>query len=292
MFSGELVLRPIRNPFQSPKKLAGLGLAFAIFFLAAPVPRARAADAGHLKVALVSDTNSAVPGKPLWVGLHFNLDTGWHIYWINPGDSGEPPRVTWTLPEGFQAGPIEWPAPKRLGSGSVIDYGYDEPVLLPVEIRTPVNLKPGSRVALSANVRWLVCREICIPGKTDVSLTLPVRGASGADFSSSHELFQAARSRVPKPAPAAWKAQAVSEKGQFVLALQTGRAFEKGSFFPLDADQIDNSARQGVTTPLGGMRLTLKKSDQLVKAPALLRGVIELASGEAYEISAPVQSRP
>jgi hypothetical protein len=96
----------------------------------------RSAETGHLKVQLVSDGDSVQPGKPLRVGLRFELEQPWHIYWRNPGDSGEPPRVRWRLPAGFQAGELQWPAPERLGSGTVIDYGYQGSVLLPVAIRT------------------------------------------------------------------------------------------------------------------------------------------------------------
>ncbi|MGD0955873.1 MAG: protein-disulfide reductase DsbD domain-containing protein [Candidatus Acidiferrales bacterium] len=250
------------------------------------------ADNEHLKVELVSDTNSVSPGRPLWVGLHFEPEKQWHIYWINPGDSGEPPRVTWYLPDGFQAGPIRWPAPMRLGSGTVIDYGYEEPVLLPVELRAPPNLEPGTTVTLAATVGWLVCRDICVPGKGDVTLSLPVQGPASTAVSSSHELFQAARSRLPKPEPSAWKVDAIAEKDQFVLTVRARTATAKASFFPLDEDQIDNSAPQTVSAFPGGVRLTLKKSDQLLKTPAALRGVLELGPGRAYEVSAPVLQAP
>ena len=94
---------------------------------------------------------------------------------------------------------------------------------------------------------------------------------------------------MPKRMPAAWKAQAFSDKDHFVLSVRTGSTKIKPIFFPLDADQIDNSAPQTVTPSPDGVRLTLKKSDQLVKTPATIRGVLEFGSGEAYEVSAPVQ---
>ncbi len=69
----------------------------------------------HLKVELISEQATAPPGQPLWVGLLFRLEQGWHIYWQNPGDSGEPPKIRWELPAGFVAGSIRWPQPIRLG---------------------------------------------------------------------------------------------------------------------------------------------------------------------------------
>jgi DsbC/DsbD-like thiol-disulfide interchange protein len=274
---GSLSLMPIR-----------LGTACAAVVLLTANVWGHSTEAEHLTVELVSDTNSVEPGRPLWVGLHFEMEKQWHIYWRNPGDSGEPPRIRWHLPEGFHPGAIEWPAPARLGSGSVIDYGYEEPVLLPVEIQTPHGLAPGSKVTLSADVSWLVCKDICVPGKAGLTLSLPVE-ATRSTVSRSHALFQAAKLRSPKPIPSTWKVEAVSEKDRFVLTI-LGDGLAKPSFFPLEADQIDNAAPQRAAALPGGARLTLTKSEQLLKTPATLDGVLEVGSSQAYVLSVPVES--
>jgi DsbC/DsbD-like thiol-disulfide interchange protein len=267
------------------------GLVSTVIVLATASPWGRPAETEHLKVQLVSDTDSVQPGRPVLLGLHFEIERQWHIYWRNPGDSGEPPRVRWNLPAGFQAGEIQWPAPERLGSGSVIDYGYQEPVLLPVEMQTPkTTLVVGSSVTLSAEVSWLVCKDICVPGKADLTLSLPVRTAPGS-VSASHALFEEARLRLPKPMPLVWRAQVTSEKDRFVLTIH-GAGIGQASFFPLEAGQIDNAAPQTATALPGGMRLTLKKSDQLLKTPAMLDGVLKLNSGRVYTVSALVRSLP
>ena len=264
------------------------GLLSTAFVLAAGSAWASPAATGQLEVQLVSDTDSVQPGRPLHVGLRFRMEKQWHIYWSNPGDSGEPPQVRWKLPAGFQAGAIQWPAPERLGSGSVIDYGYRESVLLPVEIQTPGTiLAPGGRITLAAEVSWLVCKDICVPGRADLTLSLPVRGAPGP-VSAAHRLFQEARSRLPKPMPPAWRAGASSEEGFFVLTIH-GAGLGKAVFFPLEADQIDNAAPQTSTAVPGGVRLTLKKSEQLANPLARLDGVLELGPGRAYAVSAPVR---
>lgn len=267
-----------------------LGLA-TVASTISPSFSAQPANAEHLKVDLISDTMAVTPGKSFLIGLYFEPDTAWHIYWINPGDSGEPPRVTWNLPNGFQAGPIRWPAPMRLGSGTVIDYGYIGPVLLPIEVRAPGDVKTGANVALSATVRWLVCRDICVSGKADLVLSLPVQ-ETPAQPSSSSGLFRAALDRLPKAAPSGWKAEAASEKDNFVLTVRTGTAISKAAFFPLDADQIENSAPQVLSLFPGGVRLTLKKSDRLMKTPQILRGVLEFGPSGAYELSASVEPAP
>src|SRR5262245_23295676 len=78
----------------------------------------------HLVVQLVSEQESIAPGQAFSVAIHFALEPGWHLYWTNPGDSGEPPRVEWELPAGFTAEPPQWPAPRRITTERFVDYGY------------------------------------------------------------------------------------------------------------------------------------------------------------------------
>jgi thiol:disulfide interchange protein DsbD len=259
--------------------------------LAAAPGWGQAAETEQLSVQLVSDTDSVQPGKPLLVGLRFDMQQQWHIYWRNPGDSGEPPRVRWKLPAGFQAGAIQWPAPERLGSGSVIDFGYPGSVLLPVQLQTPSTMvAPGGSITLSAEVSWLVCKDICVPGEAALTLTLPVRPAPGP-VSASHALFQQAGSRLPQPMPAGWRAEASSGQAVFLLTIH-GAGVGPASFFPLEADQIDNAAAQTSTALPDGVQLTLKKSEQLAGTPARLDGVLNLGPGRAYAVSAPVRALP
>ena len=51
-------------------------------------------------------------GQPLWLGLQLTHQPEWHTYWLNPGDSGLPTVLEWTLPAGVTAGDIAWPTPK------------------------------------------------------------------------------------------------------------------------------------------------------------------------------------
>src|SRR6202000_1505746 len=113
-------------------------------------------------------------GSDTTVGLHFTLDKGWHVYWVNAGDSGEPPRIKWNLPEGITAGAMQFPAPRRLPLGPLIDFGYEDEGVLPRPLTADPTLKVPSTAPLSAHVDWLVCREVCIPGKTDLALPLAI----------------------------------------------------------------------------------------------------------------------
>jgi DsbC/DsbD-like thiol-disulfide interchange protein len=248
---------------------------------------AASASSPHAKVDLISEVNAIQPGRILRVGLHFTLEKGWHIYWINPGDSGEPPRIQWLLPEGFRAGAIQWPAPRRIPDHSLIDYGYEEEALLIVPISIPSRLQ-SHEFKLGATAKWLVCRDSCIPEQTNLNLSLPVRDAGSQSGSPWHRLFVTTQEHIPKPAPKQWKLRAMSTKDQFTLDIRTGKPERQAVFFPLEPDQIENAAPQEVSSYSGGVRISLRKSDQLMQPISTLRGVIVMNSGQAYVIAAPI----
>lgn len=240
----------------------------------------------HARVELIAEENSVQADRALWVGLWFQMDEGWHVYWKNAGDSGEPPKVQWTLPAGFQAGAIQWPQPVRLGHGTVVDYGYENQVLLMAPIKVPSDAKSSGASTIVADVRYLVCREICIPGKKRLTLSIPVGDGAAAQFGDWQKLFRRTRAQLPRPAPAAWKISAISEKDQFVLSIAGAGAGKNASFFPLEPGVIENSAPQKWDATSNGFRMTLKKSGQLDKPISTLKGVIALDNGRAFEISA------
>jgi thiol:disulfide interchange protein DsbD len=242
----------------------------------------------HGTVELIAEQTSVQPARPFWVGLHFQLEKGWHIYWTNPGDSGEPPRVKWNLPAGFQAGSLLWPIPRRIEDHSLIDYGYPDEVLLPVEIRPPASLGGGADVPLSATVNWLVCREICVPGRAALELTLPIRKGTARPPSPLHSLFAQARADLPRPTPPSWKVTAHLDKHLVVLNIDTGKPETEATFFPLEPNQIENAAPQKASPSSRGIRIEMQKSDQLLKPPPRLSGVLVLAAGQGYVIEAPV----
>lgn len=247
------------------------------------------------KVELISEWDSVPPGHQphLSAGLLFKMDPGWHIYWKNPGDSGEPPKIQWTLPEGFRAGTIEWPTPKRLGHGSVVDYGYEGQVLLMTDIANPVEGDAIKRreVLLMADVKYLVCREICIPAKAHLALTVPVGASTPKGGPESPELFHATRAHLPKPQRMLPDVSVESNGDHFVLSAGRVGKVQTAAFFPEDPDVVENSAPQTLTETPNGFRLTLKKSELLTSRPEKLRGVLVLDGDRAYEIAAPIAWR-
>ena len=107
-----------------------------------------------------------VPGQPFKVGVLLRMVPHWHTYWKFPGDAGIPTEIKWNLPAGWKVGEIQWPIPLKLVEpGDIQIYGYHDEVLLIQEITPPASLDV-SAAKFSAEVNWLVCEKICIPGGT------------------------------------------------------------------------------------------------------------------------------
>jgi thiol:disulfide interchange protein DsbD len=242
----------------------------------------------HGTVRLVAENPWIHPGQGFTLGVQFSLEKDWHMYWINPGDSGEPPRVTWELPTGITSGPIGWPVPERLGSSSIVDYGYEQEVTLLVPMRVATKSASEEPVKIMAEVTALVCKDICVPAKTQLTLTVPVKAQAPPIDPAARALFARARAKLPKPLPAGWKVTASEQIDSFVLSVQVGKRVAQAYFYPLAESQIKNAPQQLFTADGTGFRLELLKSDQLTKRVTRLRGVLQLDDGRGYWVDAPV----
>jgi thiol:disulfide interchange protein DsbD len=267
-----------------------LGLIFASFWLlGAGFPALAASDSAdvtHLHVRILVPAVVLNRGGTVPAGLYFKLEPGWHVYWKNAGDSGEPPHMKWTLPNGVTASELKFPAPKRLPLGPLMDFGYEDEVVFPFSITAAKSAVAGS-AALHAKVDWLVCREVCIPGKAELELMRTVADhAPGGGSQAELELIHRYETLLPKLAPLGFKPVFQPEDGGFRLAVTTGRRETSAAFFPADQEVVDNPATQIVTPTAKGLILELKKDANLTANPDQLRGVLELSDGRAFEVTA------
>jgi thiol:disulfide interchange protein DsbD len=248
-----------------------------------------AAKFSHGVVSLVTETSSIQPGGEFTLGIHFALEPGWHIYWINSGDSGETPRITWQLPPGFSAGEIKWPAPSKLGSATVVDFGYVHEVTLLVPVRVASSVAANQTLTIQADVRLLICSNMCIPSKTVAKLSISVKSQAPLPDGAGEILLRDARMRLPQSAPATWSVAASETKDSFVLTVKTPDHVAAERFFPLEPSQISNEAPQDFTFNSAGFQVKLKKSDELANTVSRLKGVLVMQGGKAFEIDAPVR---
>ena len=266
-------------------------LIFASFLLTASLPALAAAnfaDAPHVHVQLVVPESEISPDGSNEVGLYFKLEPGWHVYWKNPGDAGLPPHVKWTLPGGITAGSLQFPAPKRLPLGPLMDFGYEDEVLFPLKLYVAHGAKAGP-VTLHAKVDWLVCQERCIPGKAELEDNFKIAAHAPMVHvrrPSDAELWVRLAGRLPKPLPAGSKLGFTSAGAGFRLAVETGKRETEAAFFPAEQYILENPAPQKLTPTAKGLILDLKKDASLAANPPQLKGVLELSGGRAYEIAA------
>jgi thiol:disulfide interchange protein DsbD len=241
-------------------------------------------QAPHLSVQLVSARDVIHPGDSLQAGLYFKLDKGWHVYWSNAGDSGEPPRIRWTLPEGVTADAMQFPTPQRLPLGPLMDYGYEGEVVFPILLHAADSLKPGTSLDLGAKADWLVCREVCIPGKAELKLPFTVADSGTPGKVLAQALIQSWQQRLPQELPKEAKASFASTPTGFSVSLLTGQKESSAVFFPFDQSQIDNPAKQQAKPLSSGIQIDLKKDENLKSAPAVLHGLVVFPDGRAYDV--------
>ena len=224
----------------------------------------------HARVQLLAENSALTSGRTNVVGLRFELEDGWHIYWQNPGDSGAPPKVVWNLSRGLAAGPLVFPAPQRIRTPTGVNYGYEHEVLLMAPLKVAAATAGDAR--LSAVVRYIVCRDVCVPGTAKLSLRIPV-GVGAA--SSSRQQFDRAREQVPQAAPRTWSAAARLDRGDLVLTVITGRREDRLDVFPVDVGIVNDGVAPVYEATEHGVVIRFKRADPTGKTPPRLSFVIE-----------------
>ncbi len=252
----------------------------------------------NVAARLVSDVQAVAPGEPFNVALVLTMDEHWHTYWRNPGDAGEPTRITWSLPAGYQAGEFVWPTPHALPfEGVLTNYGYEDELVLPMAMETSRSVGVGQEVTLEAAVTWLECYDICIPGSADLTLTLPVVEASPApdrrwapriaetlQNAPRQEGLEAGLERLEDGAAR------LSVRGDALAAALDAGEVNDPYFFPFEGSHISHNAEQPAVFGRSGLALTLTPAfglrDQLVASPGVLSWTDAAGALRGVEITA------
>ena len=244
--------------------------------------------AAHIKVGLVSEQGYLVAGETAQLALRLLPDEGWHTYWKNPGDTGLPTRVIWQLPEQFRAGDLEWPVPERIDYQGAVNFGYHGETWLPVSISVPASISSSAingqgEITLSATAKWLICKDVCIPGKAELQLVLPLRDRSQANIQESvnHPLFDKARSKIPRLIYTSNAAYAVDEQVDIAVALNALPAFDRlPQVFIGSAGIVDNFDKPSIKIAADQLHISAKKDYYLEEAPELLSVLLVTAAEE------------
>jgi thiol:disulfide interchange protein DsbD len=230
----------------------------------------------NVKARLVSEVSAIGPGQTFWVALELDIRDGWHTYWRNPGDSGEPTKLVWQLPPGFTAGDIVWTTPHRFEIAPLVNYGYAKHAVHLVQVTAPKELKAGIPVSLAAKASWLVCSDVCIPEDANLQLSLPVGARAGGVDPGSAALFTTARGDLPSAQPAPTSARIAGDQLIITLGQEWGATLSQItslSFFPYDEGGIEYATPQTLTRTKDSVDLAMKVGYQPPKAGAI-RGVL------------------
>jgi thiol:disulfide interchange protein len=286
--------------FLNQIRLARLAVRLAVVFalglaVGAPASAGPATEPHPVTARLVLELAATAPGATLWVDLHLDIAPGWHTYWRNPGDSGLPTEIAWTLPPGFSAGDIVWPVPERFVVEGLGNYGYRDTVDLLIPIAVGQDVKPGEAARLEAAASWLVCSDICIPGEAKLALALPVAAKPAPPDPAATELFAAARSHLPKPA--AFEARFAVTKDQLRLMLPdaafSGIEQPSAVFFPFDANVVDAAAEPKLQRRGDAFELLLQRATTPAAiVPKSLDGLLVLHGGKGGEQAVSLRATP
>jgi thiol:disulfide interchange protein len=230
----------------------------------------------NVKARLVSEVAAVGPGQAFWVALELDIRDGWHTYWRNPGDSGEPTKLAWQLPPGFTAGDIVWTTPHRFEIAPLVNYGYAKHAVHLVQITAPKDLKTGTSLSFAAKASWLVCSDVCIPEDANLQMTIPASPGAGGIDPAAAALFSTARGELPSAQPAPTSARISGDKLIITLGGEWGATLSQItslSFFPYDEGGIEYATPQTLTRTKEALELSMKIGYQPPKAGAI-RGVL------------------
>ncbi len=224
----------------------------------------------HVEAELVAEISAVVPGQSFQVALKLVHDEHWHTYWTNDGDSGLPTTIKWELPDGFTAGPIIWPYPQRIPMEPLVSFGYEGEAWLLVDITPPSSIE-SEQVTLKASVSWLMCKEICLPGKVALELTLPV--AESAEI--AHD-FSDARERIPA-AESDWEFAASAAADSITLlatAPSPSASWQSFDLFAVDKGVVMSSGEVAWEKTADGYRVTMPREPTGGDLPERFKAVL------------------
>ena len=229
------------------------------------------------------------PGKQVWLALQLAHQPEWHTYWKNSGDSGLPTLLDWQLPAGIAAGEIAWPTPKKIPIGTLVNYGYEGTILLPVPLTVAQSFN-ASQLDIKLKAAWLVCRKECIPQEGEFSLSIPARSSTAINARAFQDTFDA----TPKPLAAGSSQVEVRDKSIKVSLSGLPATFQGKTlaFFPETGNIIEPAAQWQQAWQGAVWTAQVPLSGQRTESPTAIPVVVALdgqSTGTAYRIETQVK---
>ncbi len=237
------------------------------------------ANQAPVRASLLAEADAIVPGRSLSVALQLEMAPGYHVYWRNPGTVGLAPRIQWELPEGFQAGPLQWPTPELCRMSAYQVWGYRQSVLLLTKIAVPEELETGQEVVLKAEAMWMGCSLRCHPQFQLLELSLPVRDGAAEDPLRKERFDQVRRQQHHRDE--AWSLRCFQQEDRRFLLRVEGPGLTQGSpprFFGFD--RLISSSRDQRARPLArGWEIEMHGEEFSPAATRRLTGILTRPGG-------------
>ncbi|PIT99336.1 MAG: hypothetical protein COT74_10045 [Bdellovibrionales bacterium CG10_big_fil_rev_8_21_14_0_10_45_34] len=234
-----------------------------------------AVDARALDAAK-SPAGSDLSHQAIWFALRIEMVRGWHVYWMNPGDSGLAPKIKMRVPSKWRVDELLYAIPERIDYGPLVNFGYSGETLYLWKAHLPSRaVANGKTIKIDAD--WLVCESTCLPEKGSWEISLG--DVFGAEDSKSVQLISRYLSLLPILRPT-WPIDIQGTEGDMLkVFVNTDRRFEKiknVDFFADREGQIEAAAPVVWKSLPSGFLLELKKSPLLLEAPARLKGIVKV----------------
>lgn len=228
-----------------------------------------------VKTDIITELSLIKPGSEFLIGIVMTPDKGWHTYWINAGDAGLPTTIDFNLPKGVSAGEIVWEIPEKIPFAGMANYGYEHEntLIIPIKVDSIFNL---NELTIEATVKWLICKEECIPGSKKVAITIPV-GENSVRNNDFDYHFTKFKNNHPLANPQIMTSVSKSNKNLLILEIILPdylNGINKLEFFPIEGGYFDNGASQEFTIIGNKAQLILKFDKYREKDPIEVYGIL------------------
>ena len=222
-----------------------------ILWLALAATAALAQTQQHIQASIVAKSDTPRPGATTRIAIRMTPESGWHGYWINPGDSGVPVEAEWHLPNGVRAGALEQPTPTLLELGGLASYVYEGAFTLLADLAVDRSVASGTALPVKVDLTWLACSDsLCVPERTTLQLALSA--GDGAVDRSRQSLFSAAEAALPSSGRAQGRLEAADGRWAFVVSGARSLNVARTYLFPVEDGWFEASAKQHVTREADG----------------------------------------
>ncbi len=229
----------------------------------------------YVDVRILPEKSTVEAGRTITLAIEHTIYPHWHLYWSNPGDSGLPIRIKWTLPDGFVTGDIQWPVPEKILVEPLANYGYQEKVTLLQNLTIPQTL-PESAQTLHAKIDMLVCKDVCIPETAEIDVILNDPAAAQTDNGA---LIAAAREKLPPELTGVFTFSESDKK--LVMRLKPEDAgfledvqIETAEFFPEEWGILNHFPQPETTLENGTLTIRHPRGDIPIDKLEKLKGLV------------------